>query len=139
MANRFSQHRCAFGTPLVLHQGMPRLTSYHLIASLILPCIYSPSWRIRHAPAAVPGDATTDKLLPLRALDSPLHSFAIDAHLARPWSCTGDATTDKLLPLRALNSPLHSFAIDAHLARHSPLCQGMPRLTSYQTACTAIR
>ena len=57
----FTHHPCALGTPLALCR-MPRLTSYHIIARLILPRIPSPSSRIRHAPGPVPGDATTDKL-----------------------------------------------------------------------------
>jgi hypothetical protein len=73
------------GTPLAPCQGMPRLTSYHIIARLILPCIPSPSSCIRHAPGRVPGDATTDKLPSHRAPYSPVHSFTILAHQARPW------------------------------------------------------
>jgi hypothetical protein len=80
-----SHNPCAFGTPLAPCQGMPRLTSYQLIARLLLLCIPAQSLRHWHSPGPVRGDATTDKLPTDRALDSPLHSRTILAPLARPW------------------------------------------------------
>jgi hypothetical protein len=74
--------------PLALCQGMPRLTSYCLFSRPTFNGIRSRSLRIWHAPGPVPGDATTDKLLPLLAPHFQWYSLTIHEYWARYRSLT---------------------------------------------------